>query len=199
MSRGSDSKLTTCYEHNVYGGSSGTPAEQEYCKFFRKKYDGIFQTQYGWTLEVLKSKMLITCYGLRYYWSDTKVTGSGYITNTTSIFNFPVQGFATAEIIPIVLVWLFYAVRDLRVRLILTVHDSVIMEVHKDDVEAIKPIIAQCFTNCVYRTLRDLYKYDWDLVPLACEIKFGSHWSEGKGITASVHPNNRGVIEWKEK
>jgi DNA polymerase I-like protein with 3'-5' exonuclease and polymerase domains len=155
--------------------------------------------QTGWTHEVLKNKFQVSPLGMRYYWPDTQMTRSGYITNTTSIFNYVVQGSATAEIIPIVLVWLWYAVRDLRVRLILTVHDSVILEVHKDDVETLKPIIAQCFTNCVYRTLRDLYGYEWRSVPLACEIKFGTHWSEGKGETASVDPNNKRVVTWKTK
>lgn len=75
----------------LFAGSSGTPAEQDYCKFFQEKYKEMYKVQTGWTHEVLRSKELITPYGMRYYWPSCKLTGSGYIKHTTEIFNCPIN------------------------------------------------------------------------------------------------------------
>lgn len=69
-----------------------TPAQKEYAAFFKDKYKGISSTQRGWALEVLSNKELVLPYGMRYYWPDTKlVAKTGYITNSTQIYNFPVS------------------------------------------------------------------------------------------------------------
>lgn len=75
----------------LYGGMGSTPAQKEYAAFFKDKYKGISSTQRGWALEVLSNKELVLPYGMRYYWPDTKlVAKTGYITNSTQIYNFPV-------------------------------------------------------------------------------------------------------------
>jgi DNA polymerase I-like protein with 3'-5' exonuclease and polymerase domains len=175
----------------LYGGSSGTKAEQAYCKFFQQKYKGIFETQTGWTYEVLKSKEgeLITPYGMRFYWPGTKVTRSGFIENTTSIFNYPVQGLATAEIIPLTLLAFWHKTKDLRCELVNTIHDSIIAEVHPDDLDEVAKIAEVCFTTDVYKLLKDLYNYNFS-VPLGVEWKAGSHWGQGQGHKSQVTPNN---------
>src|SRR5210317_2265713 len=83
----------------LYGGKSGTDDEKRYYAAFEEKYSGISGTQKDWVHGVLRTKELTTEWGLKYYWPDTKMTQSGYITNTTSICNYPVQALATAEII----------------------------------------------------------------------------------------------------
>lgn len=164
----------------LYGGSSGSPAEVEYCKFFQQKYKGIFKTQTGWTHEVLKTGRLITPYGMRFYWPGTKVGRTGFIDNTTSIFNFPVQGFATAEIIPLVLLSFWHRTKHLRCVLVNTVHDSIIAEVHPDDIEEVKAICKTAFIEDTYYLLEKLYGIKFKTL-LGCEIKIGEHWGEGKG------------------
>jgi DNA polymerase-1 len=81
----------------LYGGMgrAGTP-DGAYFEFFKNKYEGISETQRGWTLKVLNDKYLLTRYGLRFYWPDTKMDRSGYVTNTTSIYNYPVNLAASA-------------------------------------------------------------------------------------------------------
>ncbi len=78
-------------------------------------------------------------------------------------------------------------------------HDSVIAESPEDELEPIKPILADCFTVRVYETLDKLYNYQFKNVPLAVGIKIGKHWSEGKEITATVFPDDRGNLIWKTK
>lgn len=166
----------------LYGGLGvdGT-AERAYSEFFQEKYKQIFNTQTQWTYEVLKNKCLITTYGMRFYWPYCKVNGHGSISNTTEIFNYPVQGFATGEIIPIVLVHAWHALKDWNVRIVLTVHDSIVLEVAPDvDVEALKKLMFWCFTTAAYEYLERCYGYKmW--CPLGAEFKIGEHWGEGKG------------------
>lgn len=183
----------------MYGGGGKDEYEKVYVDFFRSKYRRLFDVQTSWTHTVLRDKMLVTDLGMRFYWPDTYMSRSGYISNTTSIFNYQIQSTATAEIIPITLVWLWYMTADMRCKLVLTVHDSVILEIHPDEVEPIKPIIAECFTTRVYETLEKLYNYTFKSVPLAAGIKVGKFWSEGDEVTATVYPDKRDIIQWKSK
>src|SRR5207302_5590559 len=78
----------------LYGGMSGTAAEKRYYAAFRAKYKGVYEEQTRWTWEVLNKKQLRIASGLIFYWPDTEISRSGYISNTSSIFNYPVQSFA---------------------------------------------------------------------------------------------------------
>jgi DNA polymerase I-like protein with 3'-5' exonuclease and polymerase domains len=182
----------------LYGGTSGTSAEQEYCKFFQNKYKGIYETQKGWTYEVLKTGQLRTPYGMLFYWPGTKISRSGFISNTTAIFNYPVQGFATGEIIPIALFCLWHRLRGWQVRFTLTIHDSIVLEVGPGvDKEKLKELIAKAFTEDVYDYLEKCYGYKF-VVPLGCGIKAGPRWGEGKEIQAQMFNSDRKIL-WREK
>lgn len=185
----------------LFAGSSGTKAEQAYCKFFQEKYHAMYTSQYGWCLEVLKNKELVTPYGMRYYWPSCKMQGSGYITHTTEIFNAPIQGFATAEIIPIGVVCAWHRLRGAAVRFILTIHDSIVLEVHPDvDRDWLNEQLALAFTADVYNFLDTCYNYRVSRVPLSAGIKWGVHWGEGKEIQATVYPDDKSnTIHWKAK
>jgi hypothetical protein len=75
----------------LYGGKSGTAEQKRYYSTFEEKYSGVSGTQRNWCYRVLRTKELETEWGLKYYWPTTKMTESGYITNTTSICNYPVH------------------------------------------------------------------------------------------------------------
>lgn len=159
----------------MYGGSSGTKAERDYCKFFQKKYHQIYETQTGWTKEVLKSNKLVTPYGMVFYWPHTKVSASGYIDNTTQIFNLPVQGLATAEIVPLALVCFWHRTKNLELEITNTVHDSIVAEVSEKDAKEAEEVAELSMTSDVYMLLKKLYNYEWT-VPLDVEVKIGTRW-----------------------
>lgn len=165
----------------LYGGQSGTPKEKAYYKAFRERYAGIYETQKGWTLDVLRDKRLRTTTGLVFYWPDTEVVGEyGYIKNTPSIFNYPVQSLATADIIPLTLVLVWHSLRDLPGSfLVNTIHDSVVAEVPEKDIDKYTEIIVDCFTKRVIALLKSLYRINFT-VPLGVGLKAGSHWGNGK-------------------
>ena len=165
----------------LYGGQGDTPARRRYAKAFRTKYSGIAKTQEGWTYEVLKTKQLVTPWGLRYYWPDCKVVGDGYINHTTSIYNYPVQGLATAEIIPIAVVYIWHRMKAAGMLgfLVNTIHDSIIAEIPPEEVELFRSIVVQGLTTDVYSYLHIVYNLEFD-VPLGVGLKIGKFWTEAE-------------------
>ena len=166
----------------LFGGESGTPQQRKYYEAFREKYPSITKTQRGWAQTVLRDKCLVTESGLIYYWPHTKLTSSGYITESTKIYNAPVQGLATAEIIPIALVCAWHRMQDMKSFLINTVHDSIIAEVSPDETEEWEEISKQCLIDDVYDLLTKLYNVHLT-VPLGVESTISDRWGVGKGTT----------------
>lgn len=175
----------------LYGGKGSHPAEHKYAEAWAKKYPGITQEQERWCMVVAANKELITPYGMRFYWPDVRMYHNGSINKRTEVFNFAVQGFATAEIIPIALTYFWHRSRHLRIEIFNTVHDSIISRVHKDDNEAVDLIAKQALTHDVYDFLREVYKYEFK-VPLGVGSKSSRNWGEAKTETVwEVWPDGR--------
>lgn len=166
----------------LYGGSSGTPAVRAYCEFFKKKYVGISSTQRTWTLKCLDKGWFRTPYGMQFYFPDTKMMRSGHVTNMQSIYNYPVQGYATGEIIPIALVYFWHRVRGKNIKPFVTIHDSIVSRVHKDSVQEAQDIAKQALTLDVYAYLRVVYKTEFK-TPLGLGIKVARNWGATKEET----------------
>ena len=174
----------------LYGGESGTKAEKAYYKYFKDRYRGLADVQEGWVEDVLIHKRLITPWGMRYYWPRAKRSMSdGYINVKSAVYNYPVQALATAEIIPVAIVALKRRLREMGgVRLVNTVHDSVILEVREDMVDAVREQAIQAFGNDVYEYMHNVYGYDFK-VPLGCGVTVGTHWSEGIEESYNIWPH----------
>lgn len=99
------------------------------------------------------------------------------------------QGFATADIIPIALTYLWHALREagLRSFIVNTIHDSAVLEVHPDEVEEVRKIAVKCFTTDVYNYLEMVYNIHFN-VPLGTGFKAGKYWTEGEEIVEAVAP-----------
>lgn len=175
----------------LYGGMAGTEDERAYYKFFQNKYRGIYSTQQHWTHEVARSKKLRTETGLIFYWPNCKVEQDGYITNRTSIFNYPVQSLATADIIPIGVVCAYYRMRFLNLSsfLVNTVHDSIIGEVAPGEERTFRDICNTALTSDAFEYLRCAYNIRFT-VPLGCESKIGTNWGQGEEEKFDLDPDN---------
>jgi DNA polymerase I-like protein with 3'-5' exonuclease and polymerase domains len=176
----------------LYGGSRGSPALVAYCEYFKDKYKSVSQTQRNWALRCVDKQQFTTPYGMTFYFPGTKMRRNGSIGNETKIYNFPVQGFATGEIIPIALVYFWHRTRDMKVKIFVTVHDSIAAKVHKDSVEEVKQIAKQCFTYDVYEFLERVYHYSFH-VPLGLGWKAGTHWGKGEEWKIDCWPDGREV------
>lgn len=163
----------------LFGGRGQLAAENAYADAWAKKYSNLTREQDSWCMQVAASKMLITPYGMRYYWPRVKMYQSGRVDKRSEIYNYPIQGFATAEIIPIALVHYWHRTKHLRVEFWNTVHDSIITRVHKDDADKLDEIAKQSMTYDVYRFLEEVYGYRM-VVPLGVGSKTSKHWGTAK-------------------
>ena len=165
----------------LYGGQSGTPEQREYYEFFLNKHEGIRLLQDSWIEQVMDTGKLRTITGLIFYWPDTKLTKTGYVTNTTAICNYPNQMFATADIVPIGLVYTWHLMKANNMRSFLTntVHDSQIAEVAPEEMELYSEIAVQSQEKCVVDYIDKVYKYRMT-VPLGAEVTASRHWSDSE-------------------
>lgn len=172
----------------LYGGRSGTKAQKAYYQAFREMYPGITSTQEEWIQHVVAHKELTIPSGLTFYWPDVRVEGS-YVTFTPSICNYPVQSYATADIIPIAVTMLWHQIKDKELQsfLINTIHDSAIAELHPDEEDIFRDVAFYAFTEYVYFYLNKVYD-DKFTVPLGAELKVGEHWSEGQETKYAMEP-----------
>jgi DNA polymerase I-like protein with 3'-5' exonuclease and polymerase domains len=169
----------------LFGGTSGTDKEREYYKAFADRYKDITATQRQWTHTVLNTKRLVTEYGMTFYWPGCKMTQSGWITHTTNIHNYPVQGFATAEIIPCAIICAWHRMKDCESFLVNTVHDSIIGEIHPDEQDLWHEVGQQCLIDDCYDLLGKLYNIKLT-VPLGAGVMIGTHWSDDDAKASEV-------------
>lgn len=178
----------------LYGGEFGTETQMRWYKGFKERYEGIAKTQERWSKEVGKTKQLRTSWGLTYYWPRAKWNNDGRLNVKTSVYNYPVQALATAEIIPIALVYFWHglAARSLddRCYLVNTVHDSVACEIHPDIVSEVTKLAKESFTTKVYKYLDKVYGLKFN-VPLGIGIKIGTHWGTGNEESYNIWPDGR--------
>jgi hypothetical protein len=163
----------------LYGGTRGTPEQEKYYKWFQQEYHQLYETQTEWTMQVLTGGRLRMPWGMEFHWPYTKRDDrTGYIDNTPSIFNYPVQSLATADIIPIALVYMWHRahVNDKAIILNNTVHDSVTGEFPPESADTFRALAVQCFTEDVYRYLEEVYNMDFN-VPLGVGMGVGSGWN----------------------
>ena len=183
----------------LFGGMGKSDAQRKYAEFFKRKYIGITDTQNGWRNNVVARKLLRTALGMIYFWPDVKVNRYGYNNRTTEINNYPIQGSATAEIIPIALIHFWHRTRaGGKITLLNTIHDSIVSKVHKDSVEEYKELSKQALTHDVYNYLRDVYDYQFT-VPLGVGVKVSRNWGKTKEEHIwSVDPDGTETYKVKE-
>lgn len=179
----------------LYAGSAGTPAERKYYAYFQHRYSGIYNTQVGWTHTVAASKKLETEWGYVFYWPGCKMLPSGKITNATNIFNYPIQAFATADIIPIGMVCMYYRMMSMNMSsfLVNTVHDSIVGEVKEEEENLFRGICHHSLTYDTFEYLDRCYKVQFT-IPLGAETKIGTHWGKGKEEKFDVDPKTMELI-----
>ena len=169
----------------LYGGRYGTQAQMTYYTWFREQFPQLNKVQDGWCNTVLRTKELRTVTGLKFYWPFTRMSAEGYIDNTPSIYNYPVQSLATADIIPVAVVYLWHrAARQApQISVVLTVHDSVSAELRPEDAPMWGQLCARAFTADVYRYLSRVYRIEFD-VPLGVGVAVGSRWNSADSVEA---------------
>lgn len=161
----------------VYGGTKGTPQQEKYYKAFQEKYAIMHNKQKSWCEIVGNERKLETVWGMRYYWPNASVNRNGYLNVKTKVFNYPIQAFATAEIVPTGLVMFWHRIRDAAMFLINTVHDSVECELPVKEIELFAEVAVQALGTDVSKYIATVYDMDIDM-PLGIGMVIGTNWSK---------------------
>ena len=160
----------------LYGGMSGTEDEKRYYAAFKEKYKGIASWHEKLQNEALKYKMITLPTGRQYGFPSVERMPWGGTSFSTQIKNYPVQGFATGDIVPLACINIQRLVRknNLKSMLINTVHDSVVADIHPDEEDTMINAMHEGAAG-VIDSLKDIYGIDFN-VPLDTEIKIGYDW-----------------------
>jgi DNA polymerase I-like protein with 3'-5' exonuclease and polymerase domains len=136
--------------------------------------------QEKWKREALDFKTVTMPTGFQFYFPHTTITSTGYQTDSTSICNYPVQSFATADIIPIVITYAWHQMRQAGLEgfIVNTIHDSIIVEAPIEEKEKINEIMCRTFGNMCYNYIKRTYNIDFTTT-LGVGMKWGKYWSEG--------------------
>lgn len=181
----------------LYGGRYGTPEQERYYAYFRKRYSGISKTQDEWVREVVETKQHRTQWGLVYYWPTARRDRNGRVNCENAVDNYDIQDLATGEIVPIAVVYLWHRLREAGIdelaKIVNLVHDSAPTEVHPSVKEQYKSIAKHAFTHDVYQYLSRIYGIEFDRVPLGVGIKIGEHWGEGTEESYDIYRDGREV------
>jgi DNA polymerase-1 len=160
----------------LYGGMSGTEDEKRYYKAFLDKYKDIAKWHETLQSTAIQYKKIKTPSGREYAFPYAQRMAWGGSSYSTQIKNYPVQGFATADIVPIACINVYNLMRQHKVKslMINTVHDSIVVDVHPDEHDQMISLLNEGTSNVV-PSLRKYYDIDFN-VPLDTETKSGSNW-----------------------
>ena len=109
--------------------------------------------------------MITTPSGRQFSFPDITRRRNGTVSHFTQIKNYPVQSFATADIVPVALLHIDKLLVGLKSCIVNSVHDSIVIETNK--------------------VLTQLIEQQWNIdfnVPLLLEAKIGSNWLDTKDV-----------------
>ena len=166
----------------LYGatGFGRTPAEAEYYTHFTQKYQGVADWHTRLAKEAINTSKIITPSGREFAFPDVVRKATGKVSHFTQIKNYPVQSFATADIVPIALLHIDKLLDTMKSCVVNTVHDSIVIDVHTDEEKAVIEVI-----NSTNRDLPSLITTRWGIVfnvPLLLESKIGNNWLDVKDV-----------------
>jgi DNA polymerase I-like protein with 3'-5' exonuclease and polymerase domains len=162
----------------LYGGKgSGEPPHiRKYFEEFFEIYSGLKSYQGELMDGVVRTGTVTVPSGRQYYWKNAKRLRSGRVSNATQVVNYPVQGFATADIVPLACIRALRMFREHNVlsKMILTVHDSIVIDLHPTEHELVLRLIQDSMVN-VTDELLTRFNYT-TVVPLDIEASIGDNW-----------------------
>tara|TARA_X000001382_G_scaffold1371_1_gene1695 strand:- start:1015 stop:3027 length:2013 start_codon:yes stop_codon:yes gene_type:complete len=167
----------------LYGatGFGRTPAQATYYKHFTQKYKGVSFWHTKLAKEALNTGMITTPSGRQFSFPEVERRRNGSVSYFTQIKNYPVQSFATADIVPVILIHIAKELDKHRSCVVNTVHDSIVIDVHPDEQNTVLDVIRD--TN---KSLNNIINLEFGIdfnVPLLLEAKMGSNWLDTKDVS----------------
>jgi DNA polymerase I-like protein with 3'-5' exonuclease and polymerase domains len=155
-------------------GYGRSKAEAAYYKHFVDKYKGIAAWHKKLGDEALRFMKITNVSGRQYAFPTVKRRDNGMPSHFTMIKNYPVQGFATGDVVPIVLNELHELLQPLNSCVVNSVHDSMVIDIHPEEEQQVIDIIESLNVN-INELVEKTYNVEMN-VPLLLEAKIGSNW-----------------------
>lgn len=155
-------------------GKDQPPHVATYYNEFFNIYRGVKKWHTRLENEALTNKKIVTPSGREFSFQKIERKPWG-VTHRSTLVNYPVQSFATADIVPcgIISVWNELRRRNAKSQLVLTVHDSLVLDIHPGE-EYLAELVSGLLSD-VGKELKRRYDYDLKM-PLAVEAKWGPNW-----------------------
>ena len=161
-------------------GYGRSKAEEAYYIHFNEKYEGVAAWHKELGNEAIRFNKITNKSGRQYAFPDVKRNARGGVSHFTMIKNYPVQGFATGDVVPVVLIEMEERMKHLKSCLVNTVHDSSVADVHPEEKDEVLQIIEDMnddLTNLIEKS----YGVKMN-VPLLLESKIGPNWLDVQDV-----------------
>ena len=166
----------------LYGatGFGRSEAEAMYYEQFGDKYEGVSAWHKELGKEAINTGRVGVPSGRSFSFPDVVRKGNGTVTYFTQIKNYPVQAFATADIVPLILMTFDNMLLTLQSCIVNTVHDSIVIDVHPDEIDQVLEIVTSINSN-----MKKIIDTRWNIdfnVPLKLDAKIGDNWLDTKDV-----------------
>jgi len=168
----------------LYGGVSGTDAQKRYYNAFKDKYVAVTEWQDDNQRQAVDRGYITLPSGRQYHFPGTKWTKWGTATNRTAICNYPVQGFATGDLLPVALIRLSNLLRKNNMFSVIcnTVHDSIVMDVYPGEEHNAISMMEEAMLS-IPEEARTRYGIEYDM-PIDIELKMGDNWLDTEVVSS---------------
>ena len=163
-------------------GYGRSKAEEAYYIHFTKKYEGIAGWHKSLADEAIRFQKITNVSGRQYAFPDVTRRKNGGVTHFTMIKNYPVQGFATGDVVPVILVEIAERLIPLHSCLVNSVHDSFVIDVHPDETKQVVQIIRDMNLE-LNQIVEDTYGIKMN-VELLLEAGLGPNWLEQTDVVS---------------
>lgn len=166
----------------LYGGVMGTPAQMAYYKAFLEKYAGVAKWHVVLQEAAISKKVITLPTGREFAFPEAQRMPWGGSSFATQIKNYPVQAFATADMVPLANILLWRRMREAKVKSLLvnTVHDSLVADVYPGE-EQLMANMMRCAMLDVVPEMTRRYGIEF-IVPIDVELKIGKNWLDSKTV-----------------
>lgn len=157
----------------LYGGVGSTDRSRAYAVAFFEEHTGIARWHRELCSEAITYKQIVCPDGQIFAFPYAERKDADRVVGKTQIVNYPVQHFATFTITWSVFVYLWRAMkaRNLKSKLVLQVHDSIVTDVHPEEKEIVKELTIGAFSRTL-ELLKERFNYETN-VPIGFEISTG--------------------------
>ena len=172
----------------LYGGLG--MGEPDHIRNYFKEYFNIYKGLKEWHTElvdgVMSEGIIRTPSGREFAFPHAERLHGGRISNQTAVVNYPVQSFATADIVPLSCIRALRKFKELglKSKIILTVHDSIVVDCHPSEFNSVIKSLVWAMSE-IEEEMVQRFNYK-PLLPLDVEVNYGPNWLNNEELSLDL-------------